>query len=326
MDTWATSSLTPQIAGGWEDDPDLFAPGLPHGPAPAGPRDHPHLAVLDGGALASSSTAPCRGATPPSPGGSSTPTARRCPSRKGNVVTPLPLLEKYGADAVRYWAAAARPGTDTAFDEAQMKIGRRLAIKILNASQFVLVAPGGRGPVRRCPTRLIAPLDAAMLAPPRRRGRPRPRPRSRPSTTPGPSRSPRRSSGRSATTTSSWSRPAPTARRPQAGPRLGPARPGRWACRCCCACFAPFLPFVTEEVWSWWQPGSVHTPPWPSASGTGVAGRPRARPELADAVAEVLVALRRAKTEAKGSMRTQVARCLVTGPAVARGAGEARLG
>ena len=57
---------------------------------------------------------------------------------KGNVVTPMDQLEEFGADAVRYWAASGRPGTDTAYDIGQMKIGRRLAIKLLNASRFAL--------------------------------------------------------------------------------------------------------------------------------------------------------------------------------------------
>ena len=137
MDTWATSSLTPQIAGGWEDDPDLFARTFPMDLRPQAHEiirtwlfstvvrahfEHDALPWTDAAISA----------------GSSTPTARRCRSRKGNVVTPMALLEQYGTDAVRYWAASGRPGVDTAFDEGQMKVGRRLAIKLLNASKFVL--------------------------------------------------------------------------------------------------------------------------------------------------------------------------------------------
>src|SRR5262249_20675359 len=76
---------------------------------------------------------------------------------KGNVVTPMGLLEEHGSDAVRYWAAKGGPGVDTAFDPGQMKVGRRLAIKILNASKFVLTKTAPIGPVTE-------PLDRAMLA------------------------------------------------------------------------------------------------------------------------------------------------------------------
>ena len=178
------------------------AAALPHGPAPAGARDHPHLAVLHGRARAPRGRRRCRGSTRRSAAGSSTPTARRCAKSKGNVVTPIDLLDQHGADAVRYWAAAGRPGTDTAFDEGQMKIGRRLAIKILNVSQ---VRARARRRAAR-PTRRSSPTRSTARCSPqlgrRRRATP-PRP-STTTTTRAPSSSPSRSSGRSATTTSSW--------------------------------------------------------------------------------------------------------------------------
>ena len=84
------------------------------------------------------------------------PDRKKMSKSKGNVVTPMGLLEEHGSDGVRYWAASGRPGTDTAFDPAQMKVGRRLAIKLLNAARFALGAAEPRGPITE-------PLDRGML-------------------------------------------------------------------------------------------------------------------------------------------------------------------
>ena len=137
MDTWATSSLTPQICGHWLDRPDLFELVFPMDLRPQGPeiirtwlfstvvRAHFEFGTLPWGNATLN-------------GWILDPDRKKMSKSKGNVVTPMPLFEQYGTDAVRYWAISARPGVDTVVSEDQMKVGRRLATKLLNVTKFVL--------------------------------------------------------------------------------------------------------------------------------------------------------------------------------------------
>jgi valyl-tRNA synthetase len=314
MDTWATSSLTPQIAGGWGTDPDLFERVFPMDLRPQG---HDIIRTwlfstvvrseLEHGALPWANAAIS--------GWVLDPERKKMSKSKGNVITPLPLLEQHGADAVRYWAASGRPGTDTAVDEGQMKVGRRLAIKVLNASRFALGRLLDEGGAVTAPGRetVTAPLDRSMLS--------------------------RLSAvvdeatvafegfdyarALERTETFFWSFCDDYLELVKTRAYGDPAQPGPASARSALALalstqlrlLAPFLPFVTEEVWSWWQPGSVHQGPWPERgelTDPGDAGDPA----VLEVVSEVLGQIRRAKTGAKRSMRAPVAVLTVTdGPA-----------
>ncbi|HUK32711.1 MAG TPA: valine--tRNA ligase, partial [Vicinamibacterales bacterium] len=155
MDTWATSSLTPQIVCGWQRDPELFAKTFP---MDLRPQAHDIIRTwLFDTVLRSHlehDSLPWKNAA--LSGWVLDPDRKKMSKSKGNVVTPLALLEEHGSDGVRYWAACGRPGTDTAFDPNQMKVGRRLAMKVLNASRFVLAAAEPKAPIAWA-------VDRAML-------------------------------------------------------------------------------------------------------------------------------------------------------------------
>ena len=306
MDTWATSSLTPQIACGWGVDDDLFARTFPMDLRPQGHdiiRTWLFSTVLR--AHLENDSLPWTNAA--ISGWVLDPDRKKMSKSKGNVVTPLPLLEQFGADAVRYWAANGRPGTDTAVDEAQMKIGRRLAIKILNASKFTLGTAEGQPMMD--PGVVTEPIDRAMLA---------------------------QLAGLIDEATRAYDNYdyARALERTEsffwkfcdqylelvkqraygsAGP--GPQASAQTALQIALAVllrlFAPVLPFVCEEVWSWWQTGSVHRSVWPDTAEFG--GLDDADPNVLDVAASALSEIRRAKTEAKRSLRTEVTLAVVFG-------------
>nr|MDQ3610514.1 valine--tRNA ligase [Actinomycetota bacterium] len=301
MDTWATSSLTPQIACGWEDDPDLFARTFPMDVRPQGPeiirtwlfstllRSH-----LEHDRLPWSDTS--------INGWILDPDRKKMSKSKGNVVTPAEVLQRHGSDAVRYWAACARPGTDTALDEGQMKVGRRLAVKLLNASKFALAFPeAGPGPVTE-------PVDRALLA------------RLASVVEEATSAFDGYDYARALERTEAFfwlfcddyielvkSRAYDEGTAADSKGADSARRALRLALSVLLRLFAPVLPFTTEEVWSWWQPGSVHAQSWPEAAQLREAGG-AGDPALLMVAGEVLGQIRKAKSSAKVSMRAPVER------------------
>ncbi len=310
MDTWATSSLTPQIGGGWSTDEDLLRRVFPMDLRPQGPeiirtwlfytvlRSHAEHGVLPWRHAAIS-------------GWILDPDRKKMSKSKGNAVTPVDILREYGSDAIRYWAASARLGVDTAFDPGQLKIGRRLAIKILNASRFVLAAIPPAGPAGTSAD-LTEPLDRAML-------------------------------GRLADVIDQCTAAfeafdhalalALTERffwffcddyvelvKPRAYGEQGPAaaasarRSLRLALSVVLRLFASFLPFVTEEVWSWWQDGSVHRAAWPDAAELRAVASWPAGDAALDAASAAIAAVRKAKSQARLPMRASVQKLLVSAP------------
>jgi valyl-tRNA synthetase len=316
FDTWATSSLTPLIGGGAGEDPALFDRVFPMDLRPQGQeiirtwlfysvvRAELELGVLPWSHAAIS-------------GWVVDPDRAKLSKSRGNALSPTQTMERYGADALRHWAAGGRLGSDTTLDEDRIRVGRRLAIKVLNASRFVLgrleagAGEGGAGREAELPGRAgtaTAPteaLDRAMLA---------------------------ALDQVVAEVTASLDGYDHTRALERAeaffwrfcddhvelvkdrayGSRGEAARASasaglQTALDVLLRLLAPFLPYVTEEVWSWWREGSIHLASWPERLPAGWLGDPL----VLEVAGQALASVRRAKTQAKRSMRAPVARLRV---------------
>ena len=296
MDTWATSSLTPQIAASWELDNDLFNRVFP---MDLRPQSHEIIRTWLFSTVVRShleeNSLPWKNAS--ISGWILDPDRKKMSKSKGNVVTPIDLLEEYGSDAVRYWAAMGRPGTDTAFDTGQMKIGKRLAIKLLNASKFSLSlnATLNNADVTQAVDHALLNKLAQVVE--------------------------------TATTSFDkydYTRALEVAEtffwaftddyvelvkeRTYGNQGEAAANSARAALgittHTLLKLFAPFIPFVTEEVWSWWQEGSIHLQTWPKSSeiitdkSVGI--------DPLNNVTWILSEVRKVKTENKQSMKAEV--------------------
>jgi valyl-tRNA synthetase len=305
MDTWATSSMTPQIACGWERDPELFSRTFP-----MDLRAQAHDIIrtwlfstllrsdLEHGAL------PWRRAA--ISGFVVDLDRAKLSKSKGNAGTPIDVLQRYGSDAIRWRAAGARPGQDTPFDETQMKVGRRLATKIMNVSRFVL-GPGIEA-TDAIGTPVTEPLDLSLLA----------QLADVVTTTTAAFDDHDYTSALEATERFFWDfcddyvelvkdraygeRGAPAAASARAALALALSVQLRM--------FAPILPFVTEEVWSWWREDSVHRARWPRPDESLSRGEPAVLLTTATALKHI----RGLKSARRQSMRAELDRVIVRGP------------
>ena len=309
FDTWFTSSMTPQIASGWTLAPErhkrLF-------PMDLRPQSHEIIRTWAfytiAKALLHESDIPWKHVA--ISGWVLDPDRKKMSKSKGNVITPMHLLDQYGADAVRYWSLSAKLGTDTAFDEKVLKVGRRLVTKLFNASKFVLSQTGAEGPITH-------PLDLAFVA--------------------------RLHSvvDKASTFMDAFDYAAALdvverffwsaftdcyVEMVKARARSESDLEGRasalaalgLALRTLLRLFAPFLPYITEEVWSWrhaelTQSPSIHRAPWPGHAD--FEGIPLADVGVFDAAAAFLECVHRIKSAAGASVGRHVARLRVASSA-----------
>ncbi len=310
MDTWATSSLTPQLAGGWISDPEKYAKVFPFNLRPQGQdiiRTWLFSTLLrseqESGQLPWSNAAIS--------GWILDPDRKKMSKSKGNVVVPAEPIDNHGADAVRYWASSARLGTDAAFDEGQMKIGRRLAIKLLNASKFVLSFEPAEGK-----TEVTEAVDQSLLL----------------------NLAEVVKDATKAFENYDHTKALEVAEqffwnftdnylelvkeRAYGQGDYTPAEQAsaavalRKALHTMLRLFAPFLPFATDEVWSWWQTdaGSIHRAAWPKPEEL-TEGLDPSNLAVLELAKEALFGLRKAKSDEKVSMKASVESSTLVAPA-----------
>jgi valyl-tRNA synthetase len=339
MDTWATSSLTPLFATGWPHDRDLMSRLFPLDLRPQAHeiiRTWLFYAVLR--TQLEEDALPWRHAA--ISGWILDPDRKKMGKSAGNAATPADLLREHGSDAIRYWAASARLGVDTAIDVGQMKIGRRLAIKVLNAARFVLSVstegPDDHSPASPSPSpsdASAARMGADLVSP----GQHQSGSHDGEITAPIDLALVRRLAAVTQACTTALDSYEHASALEQAerffwffcddylelvkaraygehGPEAAVSARAtlRLGLSVVLRLLAPVLPFVTEEVWSWWQDGSIHLAAWPDAAALrGEAGPGDDR--VLTAAAAAIGAIRRAKSQANVPMKNPVRALVVAG-------------
>ncbi|MGE0864279.1 MAG: valine--tRNA ligase [Vicinamibacterales bacterium] len=295
MDTWATSSVSPQLVSQWETDPGVFARTFP---MDLRPQAHDIIRTWLFSSVVrahfENDSVPWTNAA--ISGWVLDPDRKKMSKSKGNVVTPLGLLQEYGSDGVRYWAARGGPGVDTAFDVGQMKIGRKLAMKLLNVSKFVLAGEQPAGAVTDALDRgmlqnLANLVDEATAE------------------------LERYEYARALAKIESFfwdfcDNYVEAAKSRRYGDFGGDGAASastamRLALSVLLRLLAPYLAFVCEEVWSWSNAGSIHRAAWPTRDELiAVSGTDEAAQRSVFHLTEALNAIRKAKTDQKGSVGT----------------------
>jgi valyl-tRNA synthetase len=314
LDTWATSSLTPQIATHWVLDPGRHQKLFPMDIRPQSHeiiRTWAFYTIVK--AYAHEREIPWRNVV--ISGWILDPDRKKMSKSQGNVVTPEPLLDQYGADSVRYWAGRARLGVDTAYDEQVFKVGKKLCTKLFNASKFALGRFEGIDPALLGPDKVVVETDRMMIAELR----------------PVIERITASfeefdyAQALSIAEDFFWRifcdnylelvKPR-TYEEGLTDGRLSAAATLRLVHRVLLRLFAPFLPFICEEIWHWCYSGdsgmndSIHRSPWPRSSEFESIPAPRME-GLFDTTLAVIEAVRKAKAEANLSMKADVERIRV---------------
>ena len=311
MDTWATSSVSPQLVTGWEADPELLAKTFP---MDLRPQAHD---IIRTWLFSSVVRADFENGSVPWTNASISgfvldPDRKKMSKSKGNVVTPLALLQEHGSDGVRYWAARGGPGVDTAFDPGQMKIGRKLAMKVLNVSKLVFAGAQTEGPVTELTDRGMLRNLAALVED-------------------ATSELEHYEYAKALAKIESffWDfcdnyiEAAKSRRYGDHGPEKAASADNamRLAMSVMLRLLAPYLSFVTDEVWSWTNEVSIHRATWPdSREILTVAQDNRATDDAARAVQYLTGAnnaIRKAKSEIGVSIGTPVLSITFTAPAEA---------
>ena len=298
FDTWATSALTPLIPSGWPDDMARHESLYPND---LRPQSHEIIRtwafVTITRSFLEDGTVPWKHAA--ISGWILDPDRKKMSKSKGNVVLPTDSLDMYGSDAVRYWSASARLGVDTAFDANVFKEGKRLVTKLKNAARLIAGYEGPAGDVSH-------PLDKALIG------------RLRELIGEVTVRWEAWDHAGALAATESWfwsdlcdnylelSKKRAYARDPSALETL------RTTLDVCLRMFAPVLPFITEEIHNFNRPehSSIHLERWPVTDelpdGLDDGGF--------DLAVSVLTQVRRAKSQAKLSIRYPVQSLEVRAP------------